>query len=121
MSFICYKSLFKIKKMKVDEKLLNRIREALMHIDNIEEKPMFGGVCFMVNDKMCICARNDRMMCRVGPKKYEACLEEIGCEPMIHGKRLMKGYVFIAEEGYRNKEDFDRWIKLSLDYNKEVK
>jgi TfoX/Sxy family transcriptional regulator of competence genes len=78
LSFICYKSLFKIKKMKVDEKLLNRIREALMYLDNIEEKPMFGGVCFMVNDKMCICARNDRMMCRVGPKKYEVCLEEIG-------------------------------------------
>lgn len=106
--------------MKVDEQLLNRIREALVDVDPIEEKPMFGGICFMVNNKMCICVRGEQMMCRIGPENYEASLEEIGCEPMIHGNKVMKGYVYVAEEGYRSKRDFDGWIERSLEYNKKL-
>lgn len=107
-------------KNQVNDQLLNRIREALMELDDIKEKSMFGGVCFMVNNKMCICVREDRIMCRVGPDNYGTCLEEIGCEPMIHGGRTMKGYVFVNEEGYRNQQDFNRWINLSLDYNEKL-
>jgi hypothetical protein len=32
----------------------------------VEEKKMFGGMCFMVNGKMCICIRNE-ILCRIGP------------------------------------------------------
>jgi len=105
---------------QINEHLLNRIRETLIELDDIKEKPMFGGVCFMVNNKMCICVREDRIMCRVGPDNYEMCLEEIGCEPMVHGGRTMKGYVFVDEEGYKKQKDFNRWIKLSLDYNEKL-
>lgn len=106
--------------MKANEKLLNRIREALMDVDHLQEKTMFGGICFMVNDKMCVCVRDDRMMCRVGPENYEASLEKNGCEPMIHGKKQMKGYVFVYEEGYKNQHDFETWIQLALDYNQQL-
>jgi hypothetical protein len=34
---------------------LNRIREVLSHFTEVEEKRMFGGTCFMLNGKMCIC------------------------------------------------------------------
>jgi TfoX/Sxy family transcriptional regulator of competence genes len=45
--------------MAYDENLLNKIREALMDLPRIEEKSMFGGRCFMVDDKMCICVKQD--------------------------------------------------------------
>ena len=35
--------------MAFDEKLVDRIRESLVDIKKVEEKNMFGGVCFMVN------------------------------------------------------------------------
>ncbi|MDX3913839.1 MAG: TfoX/Sxy family protein [Pseudosphingobacterium sp.] len=106
--------------MKVNEKLLNRLREALMDIPTIKEKTMFGGICFLVNDKMCICLRENRLMCRVGPAVYEECLEIPGCEPMVHGKRLVKGYVFVYEEAFRDRAAFDHWISLSLKHNEAL-
>ena len=60
--------------MAYNEQLRNRIREALAHIDNVEEKAMFGGICFMVNDKMCLGVMKDEMMCRIDPDKYDDCL-----------------------------------------------
>jgi len=107
--------------MEYPESIINRIREALVHIDHVEEKKMFQGICFMVNGKMCVCVRKDEMMCRIGPDEYEAVLEKNGCRPMIHRGRTMVGFVFINPEGMRTKADFDNWIKLSLDFNKKAK
>ena len=41
--------------MAYNETLADRIREIIAQThDNVEEKKMFGGLCFMVNDKMCM-------------------------------------------------------------------
>ncbi|MDN5202284.1 TfoX/Sxy family protein [Fulvivirgaceae bacterium BMA10] len=107
--------------MAYDESLVNKVREALIHLPNVEEKKMFQGLTFMVDGKMCIGIRNEEIMCRIDPNMYESVLERIDCRPMIHGKRTIRGYVFVNEEGYKRKEDFDFWIKLALDFNKKAK
>jgi len=107
--------------MAYNEKLTNRIREALAHLPKVEEKKMFRGVTFMVNGKMCISAGNDEMMCRIDPNLFETVLEKYGSRPMVHGGRTMKGFVFVNEESIRNKKDFDYWINLAIDYNKKAK
>ena len=104
--------------MAYDEKLANRVREALVGQKNVREVKMFQGMCFMVDDKMCVCLRDDRLMCRVGPEKFDEAVERNGAEPMIHGKRMMKGFVFVEPAGYKAKKDFDYWIKACLEYNK---
>ena len=108
--------------MAYNEKLADRIREliALSH-KNVEEKKMFRGLCFMVNDKMCIGVIGENMMCRIGPDAYEAALEREGCREMDFAKRPMKGYVYVSEEGLRTKKDFDYWVNLCLAFNKEAK
>jgi hypothetical protein len=41
--------------MAYNEKLADRTREIIALTHKItEEKKMFGGLCFMVNDKMCV-------------------------------------------------------------------
>ena len=107
--------------MGYDRTLANRIREALSGQKNIREVTMFQGMCFMVDEKMCICLRDDRLMCCIGPEKFDEAVERNGTEPMIHGKRLMKGFVFVRPEGYRDKKDFEYWINLSLEFNKVAK
>jgi TfoX/Sxy family transcriptional regulator of competence genes len=107
--------------MAYNEVLLNRIREALVDVTNIDEKLMFGGICFMVDDKMCICVKQDEIMCRVGPYEYETALEKTGARPMIHGGKTMNGYVFVDADAIKNKNDFDYWIDRSLEYNKTAK
>ncbi len=107
--------------MAYSEKIVNRIREALSHLQNVEEKKMFGGICFMVNSKMCIGIIGDEMMCRLDPALYEIVLEKKGCREMDFTGRPMKGYVYVSEDGMKTKKDFDYWITLALEFNKTAK
>jgi len=56
--------------MAYNQTLANRIREQLQDLDGIEEKEMMGGLCFMLNDKMCVGIIKDEMMCRIDPAFY---------------------------------------------------
>ncbi|RYF40861.1 MAG: TfoX family protein [Cytophagaceae bacterium] len=105
----------------VDEKLLNRVREALADLPRIEEKKMFGGICFMVDDKLCICVKNDEMLCRIHPDDFEAALETEGTRAMIMGDRQAKGYVYVHEDALSTKKRFDDWVGKALVYNKIAK
>ncbi|UZR97572.1 TfoX/Sxy family protein [Chondrinema litorale] len=104
--------------MAYNEKLVNRVRESLMHLPNVQEKTMFSGLTFMVDEKMCVGIREEEIMCRINPETYETELEKNGVRPMIHGKRTMKGFVFVSEEVLDKKEDLDYWVNLALVYNK---
>ncbi|MDB5022964.1 MAG: TfoX/Sxy family protein [Mucilaginibacter sp.] len=107
--------------MAYDIKLADRVREALADTPNVEEKKMFRGVTFMVNDKMCISVSGDELMLRLDPEMTGQLAEENGTRPMIHGGRHMKGFIYISAERFRNKKDFDYWVKLALDYNPKAK
>lgn len=107
--------------MAYNESISNRIREALAEVPDVEEKRMFGGICYMVDGKMCIGVAQDEMMCRVGEDNYEEALERNGCRQMVFTGRPMKGYVFVSEEGMKPKKDFDYWIRLCLEFNPKAK
>lgn len=68
--------------MAYNEKLADRVREALVNIPSVEEKLMFGGVCFMVDGKMCLGVAADELMCRFDPLLEEEVLERTGCRPI---------------------------------------
>lgn len=107
--------------MAFDEKLVDRIRESLVDIKKVEEKNMFGGVCFMVNGKMCIGVVKDEMMCRIDPKMDEIVLEKEGCRQMDFTGKPMKGYVFISNSGMKTKKAFEYWVSLCLEFNSKAK
>jgi len=107
--------------MAFDEKLNDRIREAIAGIPGVEEKYMFGGSCFMVNGKMCVGVVKDEMMCRIDPDVCEEALAKNGCREMDFTGRPMKGYVYVSGEGMKTKKDFSYWINLCLEFNKKAK
>jgi TfoX/Sxy family transcriptional regulator of competence genes len=107
--------------MPYNEKLADRIREALAHLPKVEEKKMFRGLTFMVNGKMCVCVSGDEMMCRFDPALQERAAEQNGFRTMIMKGREYKGFGYISEEGIKAKKDFDYWVGLSLDFNKRAK
>jgi len=107
--------------MAYNEKLTARIREALAHLPNVEEKRMFRGVTFMVNEKMCISAGDNKIMCRIDPSIHEEALKRKGCETVKMKGREYKGYVYVSEEGIKTKKDLDYWIRLALEFNKLAK
>ena len=107
--------------MAYDEKLADRVREALVERPDVAERKMFQGMCFMVNGKMCICVRDNELMCRIDPEAYEEVLEKKKCRPMVHNGKAMRGFVFVPDEGIKAKKDFDYWMALTLDFNKRAK
>lgn len=107
--------------MGYNEKLSDKIREALSGHTKVEEKYMFGGVCYMLNGKMYIGVVEDEMMCRIGPDVYDEAIEKAGCHEMVFTGKPMKRYVYVSEEGYKNKKQFDNWIGLCVAFNKYSK
>jgi TfoX/Sxy family transcriptional regulator of competence genes len=107
--------------MAYNEKLADRIRERLAHVKNVEEKPMMGGLTFMLNDKMCVGIMKDAMMCRIDPELREEALSRPGSRIMEFTGRPMKGFILVDDSGMRSKKDFDYWIELCLDFNKRAK
>ncbi len=108
--------------MAYNEKLADRTREliSLTH-KNVEEKKMFGGLCFMVNDKMCVGVEQERLMVRLDPAKYDKAMEREGCKPMDFTGRVMKGYVFVDIDALGTKKKLEYWIALALEFNKKAK
>lgn len=105
--------------MSYNEKLADRTREiiAKAHM-NVEEKRMFGGLCFMVNHKMCVGVEKERLMVRLDPAIYEEVMEKEGCRPMDFTGKIMKGYVFVDIDALNTKKKLEYWIKLALEFNK---
>lgn len=108
--------------MAFNEKLANRTREIISLTHTItEEKKMFGGLCFMVNDKMCVGVEQERMMVRFDPAIYDEVMEQEGCSPMDFTGRVMKGYAFVDADFLNTKKKLSYWIRLALEYNKIAK
>lgn len=105
--------------MAYNEKLADRIREiiAVTH-KKVEEKRMFAGLCFMVNDKMCLGVHEDRIMVRLDPAAFDEVIEKDGCEPMNFTGKIMRGFVFVKEDVLKTKKQLDYWVQLGLEFNK---
>jgi len=108
--------------MAYDEHLTERIRMAFQEKGiAAEEKKMMGGICFLVNAKMCAGVIKNNLMARIDPDIYDDVMKRPGCREMDFTKRPMKGFVFVEPEGTDMDADLADWIQLCLDYNPKAK
>ncbi len=108
--------------MPFDETLANRVRAAFDKRSVVfEEKRMMGGLCMMVDGKMCVGIDADRLMVRLDPAIYEHCLNEPGCVVMDFTGKPMRGFVFVDGDGISTAKRLDAWIGKALDYNPRAK
>ena len=109
--------------MPYNTDLADHIREYLAEIPdlNITEKKMFGGLAFLVDDKMCVNVSGVNLMLRYNPDLEEEVSTKIGFLPMIMKGKQMAGFCYVESGGFRKVDDFDYWMKISLEYNKIAK
>jgi TfoX/Sxy family transcriptional regulator of competence genes len=108
--------------MAYNEKLADRVREIITQQSNkVEEKKMFGGLCFMVNEKMCVGVETDRLMVRFDPALTDDVMEKEGCRPMDFTTRTMKGFAFVDIKALNTRKKLEYWVNLAMDYNKFAK
>lgn len=107
--------------MAHNEEMTVRVRLALAHRKDVEEKKMFRGIAFLVDGKLCLSVGDTRMMCRIDPEDHAAALKKKGVETVIMKGREYKGYIYVHEEAMRSKKDFEYWVALALAFNSKEK
>ncbi len=108
--------------MAYDEHLEERITRILKNRGiGFEPKKMMGGLCYMVNDKMCVGIVKNNLMARVDPGIYSEILEKKGAKQMDFTGRPMKGFIFVEPEGIDLEDDLEYWVDLCLEYNPKAK
>ena len=110
--------------MAYDDYVVDRIKHVLNQKKIIfEMKKMIGGLCFMVDDKMCLGTHIDKatqeslLMIRIGHETYQKEKHKEECTPMDFTGKRMKDYAFITADGYDLDDDLEYWIQLCLDFN----
>ncbi len=108
--------------MAYDEHLAERIRRILeeKHVLT-EEKKMMGGLCYMVDDKMCMGVMKNELMVRIDPEVQEEALEREESRIMDFTGKPMRGYLLVEPEGLDKEDDLAYWIQLCLDFNPKAK
>lgn len=100
--------------MAYDEGLAQRVRENAG--EELAEKKMFGGLCFLRGGHMACGIVGDELMVRVGPDAYEECLALPHAREMDFTGRAMKGMVYVAPEGLSADDDLAGWVRRGVDY-----
>jgi len=106
--------------MAYDEATAVRFRDALGTMENITEKRMMGGICYMLSGNMIGGADRPkdgvpRFMFRIGKENQDKGNAMPLAQPMEMGGRKMGGFFFV------DADDCDdallrRWIDLALEF-----
>jgi TfoX/Sxy family transcriptional regulator of competence genes len=107
-----------------DAELADRVRDAVAEKGNAREVRMFGGLAFMVNDKMvaCVSGGGGALLVRVSGSRDAEYLEVQGARraEMGKGRSMGEGWIAVAEEALTADEDLQFWIDAVLEYNAEL-
>ena len=108
--------------MAYNEQLAARVREMLtaFNINDIVEKKMFGGLCFMVRGKMCVVVRSDSLLLRLAPDEFQKAVNEKTLDPMLRIGRTMTGFGYVSEERLKTKRQLHHGVDLALQCNKQL-
>jgi TfoX/Sxy family transcriptional regulator of competence genes len=108
--------------MAYSEYLADRVRGSLRENRvSFEEKKMFGGLCFFVDDKLFTGVFKEELMVRINPDNEAEYLLENNCRMMDETNHSMKGFLYVSPEGIDMDDDLDKWIKRCLEFNPRAK
>lgn len=99
--------------------LTDRIRATLAAERSTREVTMFGGLSFMVNDKMVVAMRSDgTMLVRVDPERNRelVALPGAGLAEMGAGRAMGRSWISVAEEAIATDERLSFWVGTALEY-----
>lgn len=103
--------------MAYNEALAEKVRSYLSSLPDIEEKPAFQGLAFMMNDKMLVGVRNDELMCRFDPELHDTLAASGNVREMVHRDKVVHGYLYVPLSLLKTRKNFEYWIGLAITYN----
>lgn len=100
--------------MAYDEGLAELLRTDLAEMPNIEERRMFGGLCFLKDGNMLCGVHKGGGMFRVGKARQAEALTIDGASPMAFTGRPMGGLVDVTDEAMADDALRARLMALAL-------
>lgn len=97
-----------------------RVRALLAAESSTREVPMFGGLSFMVNDRMVVSVRRTGdLLVRVDPRRSAALVTEHGAHPaeMGTGRSMGPGWLDVAADLLDTDEGLRFWIDVAMEFN----
>lgn len=106
--------------MPFSESLAGRIRDALARKKNIEERKMFGCICFLLHGNALVGVWKDRLIARLGPDEGEAALRESHVRAFDITGRPMRNWVAVESEGVEDDDQLGDWIDRAIKFVKTL-
>jgi len=105
--------------MPIDEALRGRIRAHLVELDElheIAEKPMVGGICFMLRGNLLCGVMGDDLLVRIAKTDYDRFITEPGARPMVMGGRSGRSWVLVGGAIVSRRAELARWIDRAIEF-----
>ena len=102
--------------MAYDEGLAHLWREDLAEVPGVEERRMFGGLCFMVRGHMLCGVMREGGMARVGKAHMDAACAMAGVAPLAFTGRPMGGLVELDADLMADDDRRRAVLALALDF-----
>ena len=102
--------------MAFDETLAARIRDAVARRRNVEEKKMFGCICFFLNGNALAGVWKDRLIARLGPDEGETALLEPHVRAFDITGKPMRNWVAVEPEGVEDDDQLTAWIERATKF-----
>jgi len=104
-----------------DTELAARVRRALSHYQDVREIQMFGGLAFMLDQRMLVCvsAGGSDLLVRIAPQRDTEYLQKTGAKraEMGQGRSMGKGWITVDKSALAQDDDFDDWMTASLAFH----
>jgi hypothetical protein len=98
--------------MAYDHDLAERIRFLAEGEPGLTEKPMFGGLAFLVNGHLAVAAsRQGGLLARADPARVDDVLLESGVERAVMRGRAMDGWLRVGAACVATDDDLERWVR----------
>lgn len=107
--------------MAYDTDLADRVRALIAGERGVDEKPMFGGLAFLIGGNMSVCVSGrGGLMVRVPPEETEQLLRLDDVEPTIMAGRETRGCVRVGNDGVRTAPALRSWVDRGVGYAKSL-
>lgn len=108
--------------MAYDQRLADRIRQAVGGEPLLTEQRMFGGLALLIGGNMAVAASGQGgALIRVDPAKSARLITTTAAEPMLIGGRSMgPGWIHVDAEHVRTKRQLVKWIEIGVSFARSL-
>ena len=107
--------------MAYDKELAARVRRAFGKVANVVEKPMFGGLTFMVGGNLCCGVLKDELMIRLDRDTNLATLDSSFVRVCDLTSRPMRGLFVVSAAGCSTQRGVNNWIRHAIDHARTLR